>query len=93
MRGREPTSWVRWATAAVAVVALSAAVAAPAAACPVCDTGTGDAVRAGIREDLAVNVAATVLPFAAVGGVILAVHFGFPPAGEGRRSDDRRTRG
>ena len=74
------------------MLALWAVAAPPAVACPVCDTGTGDAVRAGIRADLAVNVAATVLPFAAVGGVILAVHFGFPPAGGGRRSDDRRTR-
>ena len=91
MRRRGPTFQGRRAAAALAAVVTMAA--APTAACPVCDTGTGDAVRSGIREDLAVNVAATVLPFAAVGGVILAVHFGFPPAGGWRkRADDRRPR-
>lgn len=67
------------------MLALAALAAGPAAACTVCDTGAGDAVRAGIRKDLAVNLAATVLPFAAAGAVVLAVHFGLAPDRRGPR--------
>ena len=63
---------------ACAVVA-SALAGADAAACPVCDSETGRQVRDGlVDEGLAVNLLAVVLPFAAVGAVVAAVHFGWP---------------
>ena len=93
MGPRFTTLRARRAVGAAAVVVVSAAVGVPAAACPVCDTGTGDAVREGIREDLAVSVAATVLPFALAGGVIMAVHVGLSPARRKGGSDDRHASG
>lgn len=48
----------------------------PATACPVCDSETGDAVRQGIFDDvLASNIAAAVLPFIVLAGIVGAVHF------------------
>ena len=62
--------------------------AAPARACPVCRTGTGRQVRAGIvGDDLGPGVLATVLPFAVVAGVTAAIHFG------GRGRERSRGRG
>ena len=55
------------------------ALATPALACPVCDTGTGEQVRAGIvGGDLGWGLLATLLPFAVVLGVAAAIHFGPP---------------
>jgi hypothetical protein len=46
-------------------------------ACPVCDTGTGRAVRAGLFEgDVVVNLLAVTLPFTLVACVVAFVHFG-----------------
>ena len=60
-----------------------AALAAPVAACPVCDTATGEQVRAGILdEDFAFNVLAMLLPFPILIGIAAAIHFG---GGGGRR--------
>ena len=61
-----------------------------AAACPVCDSETGRQVRDGLVDgDFVRNVLAVVLPFAAVGGVVAAVHFGWPL---NRRRDGRERR-
>ena len=50
-----------------------------AGACPVCDSDTGRQVREGLVDgDFARNALAVVLPFAAAGGIIAAVHFGWP---------------
>ena len=58
--------------------------AASASACPVCDSATGKAVRAGIfGDDVGRNLLAVVLPFAAVAGVAAAVHYGLPTRGRG----------
>lgn len=47
------------------------------AACPVCDGPTGQAVRAGLfNERLGAHLAATLLPFALLAVVVLALHFG-----------------
>lgn len=40
-----------------------------AAACPLCDSATGDRVRAEIRADFGANLLATTLPFAACLGL------------------------
>jgi hypothetical protein len=50
---------------------------APILACPVCDTGTGREVRAGILGgDLVVTLLAVTLPFTLVAAVVAFVHFG-----------------
>ena len=65
------------------IPALALAYNATAAlACPVCDSATGQEVRAGIfGADFASNLLAVVLPFAAVAAVVAAVHFGVPLRG------------
>ena len=56
--------------------------AASASACPVCNSATGNEVRAGIfGPGFGSNLLAVVLPFAAVAVVAAAVHFGLPPRG------------
>ncbi|GAB4452538.1 MAG: hypothetical protein OHK0029_03650 [Armatimonadaceae bacterium] len=60
-------------------ILLMLAVAASASACPVCDTGTGDAVRAGVfNEDFGQNLWQTLLPFPIFAGVVALVYFGPP---------------
>jgi hypothetical protein len=51
-----------------------------ASACTVCDGGAGRQVRAGIIDgDLAMNLFATLLPFAVLLCVVAAIHFGWRP--------------
>jgi hypothetical protein len=58
---------------------LSLMLAGAASACPLCDSDTGQEVRAElVDEHLGVSVMATVAPFAVVLGVVAAVHFGPP---------------
>jgi hypothetical protein len=58
-----------------------ACLVAPALGCPICDTGTGEQVRAGIADDhLGPSLLAVLLPFAVTLGVTAAIHFGFPGA-------------
>ena len=46
-------------------------------ACPVCDTGTGEAVRAGIFDgNFAVNLIALLSPFPILIGIVAVIHFG-----------------
>ena len=46
-------------------------------ACPVCDTATGEQVRAGIMDDqFAFNLFATLLPFPFLVGIVAFIHFG-----------------
>ena len=64
---------------AVAALAIQAAVVRPAAACPVCDTDTGRAVRAGILgEDFGRTLVAVLLPFPILFGVVAVIHLGGP---------------
>lgn len=75
---------------AVSLAAIAAA-APPARACPLCDTGTGQRVRAGIfRDDFAANAARTLLPFPLLAGLVALVHYG-PWGRGGRVAGDRRT--
>ena len=63
--------------------------AGDAAACPVCDSGTGRQVRAGILDgDLGLNLLATLLPFMVVLAVVAAIHFGPPRSSKPRRPGD-----
>ena len=58
--------------------------AASVSACPVCNSATGNDVRAGIfGDDFGRNLLAVVLPFVAVAGVAAVVHFGLPARGRG----------
>lgn len=71
-----------------AAVTLAALVSTGAAACPVCDSETGRQVRQGLVDgDFARNALAVVLPFVTVGGVVAAVHFGWPPKRRRHGSD------
>ncbi|BAM02800.1 hypothetical protein [Phycisphaera mikurensis] len=57
-----------------AAAAAVSVVAAGAAACPLCDTGTGAEVRAGlVDEHLPVSVAAVALPLVGAGLALGAV--------------------
>jgi hypothetical protein len=85
--------------AALAILVLI--LSAPAGACPVCDTGTGRQVWAGILdENFGRTLLAVALPFPVLLAVVAVIHFGWPPfrrqdipsnEGEPRhdRSDDR----
>ena len=62
-------------------IALAAllALALPAAACPLCDTGTGERVRAGtFGDDLGSNLLLTLLPFPVLAALVALVYFGMP---------------
>lgn len=54
-------------------------LAAPLHACPICDTGTGQQVRAGIfDENFWGTFIAVIAPFPVLLLVIATYHFGFP---------------
>jgi len=58
---------------------------AAARACPVCDTGTGEAVRAGLFDAaFAGNLAAVLLPFPVLLALAALTYYG-PPAPPRRR--------
>jgi hypothetical protein len=52
--------------------------AGTALACPVCDTATGEAVRAGILDDFALTLLATLAPFPILLAVVAGLHRGWP---------------
>jgi hypothetical protein len=53
--------------------------AAPITACPLCDTGTGRQVRAGIFDgSFAHNLVVTLLPFPVFLAIAAALYYGFP---------------
>jgi hypothetical protein len=63
---------------ALAVV-MTLVAASPASACPVCDSDTGQQVRAGLfGDEFGRNLLATALPFPILLGVVAAIHFGWP---------------
>jgi hypothetical protein len=74
--------------------------ASTAYACPVCDTGTGEQVRAGILNgDFAATAATVLLPFPILLGVVAIIHFGWParrrasevdPSSDDHIDEDRR---
>jgi hypothetical protein len=71
---------------ALAVGLTTLVVAPPAAACPVCNSDTGQQVRAGLfGEDFGRNLLATALPFPILLGVVAAIHFGRPRRGRSDR--------
>jgi hypothetical protein len=58
---------------------VQAASALIAPACPVCDTGMGQQVRAGIiDENFAATLVAVLLPFPILLGLVAVIHFGWP---------------
>ena len=70
----------------IAVAACTACWACPLLACPICDSPTGEQVRAGIAGDgLTIGVLATLLPFAITAAVVAVIHRG-GGGGGGRRS-------
>lgn len=61
-------------------------LAPPARACPLCDSDLGRRVRADVfGPDFGANLSLTVLPFAAVFGLVALIHF-WPSRGAGARS-------
>jgi hypothetical protein len=52
---------------------------AVAHACLVCETGTGEQVRAGVWDhDFGFNLLATLLPFPVLGAIVAMIYFGVP---------------
>ena len=79
----------RWNSLLVTTVALVLALAPVAGACPLCDSGTGEQVRAGIAGDsLPSALLAVLLPFAVTAGVVMVVHFGIGLGGGPSRRHD-----
>lgn len=55
------------------------ALPASGSGCPVCNSGTGQQVRAQLLDQhLGISVLATVVPFLIVAIVVAAIHFGGP---------------
>ena len=74
------------------VLAVQAATASTSTACPVCDTGTGEQVRAGILdENFGSTLMTVLLPFPILLGVVAMIHFGLPrPGARGPVPAERR---
>ncbi len=73
-------------------------LAAPALACPVCNTGTGRAVRAGILSShFGANLLATLVPFVFFLGIAYLIYYGLPgkaaPHPLGEQGADGRPHG
>jgi hypothetical protein len=67
----------RWSV--IAVTAVQVVFSSAVCACPVCDTGTGEQVRAGILNgNFAATAATVLLPFPILLGVVALIHFGWP---------------
>lgn len=64
--------------------------ASPVLSCPVCDSGTGKAVRAGIfGSDFGANLLVTLLPFGVFAVLVAAIYHGVPwqrMTGEAKRT-------
>lgn len=64
------------------VLAWLIALVLPASAimgCPICDSETGQEVRAGIfDEDFAANLVMVLLPFPVLLGIVAMIYFGVP---------------
>jgi hypothetical protein len=77
----------------LAVTIVFAFWAIPALACPICDTGTGEQVRAGIFDNaFAWNAFLTALPFIVMAPVLAGLHFGLPGR-RSRRDEDGHSHG
>ena len=73
-----------------AILVLAGGLFFPSAvsACPVCDSGTGQAVRAGIfGSDFGFNLFVTIVPFLIFGVIVAGIYYGSP--GEWRRRTRR----
>lgn len=67
--------WLRH-TAVLAMVLLASL---PVYACPVCDSGTGQQVRASIFDSgFGYNLLVTLLPFPILLGIALVIYYGLP---------------
>jgi len=78
---RQPRARLAW------LVAALVAVGETAAACTVCDTATGEAVRAGIFDAQFVpTLLSLLIPFPILAGVGAAIHFGWPGRWRRRRA-------
>jgi hypothetical protein len=63
----------------LAAVIVALLGAAPALACPLCESETGQQVRANIfDEDFGRHLLLTLLPFSVLLGTVALIHFGFP---------------
>lgn len=63
--------------AAVAAVSLSAE---PLWGCPLCESSTGQQVRAGIfNADFGSHLVSLLLPFPVLVGIVALIYFGLPP--------------
>lgn len=61
------------------VVVLFLVCVSPAGSCPVCQSETGQRVRAGLfNDDFVSNLVQTLLPFPVLLGIIALIHFGVP---------------
>ena len=70
-------------------IAVQAAGASGALGCPVCDTGAGDQVRAGILdENFGRTLLTVLLPFPILLGVVALIHFGGSRHAAGGRTRD-----
>jgi len=79
MTAAPPRAVVPLALAVLATVVLAAA--GDALACPVCNTGTGAAVRAGIFDgSFLATLASALAPFPVLLGIVAALHRGWTPA-------------
>jgi hypothetical protein len=58
---------------------MAASWASPALACPLCDSETGQQVRAGIFDaQFGYNALVTGLPFPILLAIVALIHFGWP---------------
>ena len=63
----------------ITTLAMTLPWASSAAACPLCESETGERVRAGIfNADFGHNLAVTVLPFSAFLAIVALIHTGWP---------------
>jgi hypothetical protein len=68
---------MRWRWSASSAILIAALLASPARACPLCDSGTGERVRAGIfGADFGYHLLATLLPFPIFLGIVALIHHG-----------------
>jgi hypothetical protein len=73
----------------LAVTAVALVQAAPVAACPLCESETGQQVRAGVfGAEFLANLLLTALPFAVLLAVVTLIHL-VPARPRPARSEDR----
>jgi hypothetical protein len=72
----------------VAVFVVAPSWTSPARACPLCESETGERVRAGIfNAEFGYNLLVTLLPFSVLLAIVALIHFGLPWANDPHRGD------